>query len=137
MKKVQKVMMFMHRTGKPDSFFVVHRVNRDDYVIPTGHVEANETLEQSARREVEEEIGVRPIRVLETGYTVVSILEEGAKQSTETAFLIEIPDQEVQFLEQSKDGTPDGVGSWILREDLANVLSYAGQVNAVDSLPAF
>jgi 8-oxo-dGTP pyrophosphatase MutT (NUDIX family) len=134
MKKVDKAMMFVYRSGKPDMFFVVHREKRNDYVVPTGHVESGETTEEAAWREVEEELGVKPLDVLPTGYKVISVLENGKKQSSESAFIVKIPDQEVQFLEESDDGTSDGVGSWVSRQDLVRLLTYPGQRNAVESL---
>lgn len=127
--------MFIYKSGKPDFFFVVYRSNRHDYVVPTGHVEEDETIEEAAWREVKEELGITPVSVSSTGYVVTSILENGTKQSTETAFLIEIPDEEVVYLETSRDGLSDGVGSWALRNELSRVLSYSGQSNAVNSLP--
>ena len=36
----------------------------DDYVLPKGHVEADEDIERAARREVEEEVGVSKLRLV-------------------------------------------------------------------------
>ena len=43
---------------------IVHRRRHDDWSLPKGKVDSDETLQQTAAREVEEETGMRP-RVLE------------------------------------------------------------------------
>ena len=43
---------------------VVSEDGLSDYILPKGHVEAGESLEQAARREIEEEAGLRDLRLL-------------------------------------------------------------------------
>ena len=44
--------------GTPE-YLVVHRPRYDDWSLPKGKVEAGESLEETARRELEEETGVQ------------------------------------------------------------------------------
>jgi 8-oxo-dGTP diphosphatase len=45
--------------GGVSEFLVVHRPRYDDWSIPKGKLEPGETFEDAARREIEEETGVR------------------------------------------------------------------------------
>jgi ADP-ribose pyrophosphatase YjhB (NUDIX family) len=132
MKKVSKVMMFVYKEGVPDKFFVVHRKayegKPNDYVVPTGHVEEGETIEETASREVDEEMGVKPNKVVKTAYVTEAMLENNTKHSTEYAFLIEIPNVEVIFNERGEDG------GWHSLSELEGLLTYKGQKSALPFL---
>ena len=38
----------------------------DDYVLPKGHVDSGETIEQAAAREIEEEVGISDLTLVES-----------------------------------------------------------------------
>ncbi len=125
MKQVDKVMMFVWRRSKgKKEFFVVHR-RRGDFVIPTGHVEDGETLNGAASREVQEELGVKPIQIKKMGYSTEIVIENKTKHSTEHAFLVEIPNQSVDFLEHGE------TGGWHTLDELPKLLTYEDQRNAL------
>jgi len=54
-------------------FAVVHRPKYDDWTLPKGKLDAGETFEQAARREVEEETGLRCTLLRELPSTEYSV----------------------------------------------------------------
>ncbi len=49
---------------RADQVLLLHKHQLDEYVLPKGHVEPGETLEQAALREAREETGYHNLRVL-------------------------------------------------------------------------
>jgi 8-oxo-dGTP pyrophosphatase MutT (NUDIX family) len=133
MKAVIKVVMFVYRQhNKQNQFFVLRRKGGDN-VILTGHVGDhihNETLEDAARREVKEELGVDCLSITDLDYSVTVTLEKHDKTSEEHAFLIEIPDQYVYFLEG------DEPHSWHSFSELKDILTYDSQKGALTKIKA-
>ncbi len=126
MKEVIKVLMYAYRdnNGKKE-FFVLHR-KRGDVVVLTGHVGDNimgESLGEAAKREIKEELGVEPKKIVNLNVSPVVEMSEKEENilSTEHAFLIEIPDKEVHFLEG------DEKHKWHSLEELSKVLTYPNQ----------
>jgi 8-oxo-dGTP pyrophosphatase MutT (NUDIX family) len=133
MKKVVKVIMYVYRNnnGKKE-FFVLHR-QKGDVVVLTGHVGdrediKNETLEQAAAREVEEELGVKPKALTNLNFSVDVYIKEKDVQSQENAFLIEIPNQDVHFLEGNENH------QWHSLEELSEVLTYLNQKKPLEKV---
>jgi len=120
MKKVIKVLMYVYRdrNGRKE-FFVLHR-KKGDVVVLTGHVE-EETLEQAAERELEEELGVKAEKIVNLNTKVQVEIKENNELSTEYAFLVEIPNKEVHFLEG------DEKHAWYSIEELSKILTYPNQ----------
>lgn len=102
MKKVTKILMFTYRNHNGvNEFFIQHHPDGYKNVL-SGHVGDNiagESLEDAARRETIEELGVEPMSVTNLNHKEINELKKWDKLSTEWAFLIEIPDQEVYYLE--------------------------------------
>ena len=112
--------MYVYRdnNGKKE-FFVLHR-KKGDVVVLTGHVE-EETLEQAAAREVKEELGVDPQSILNLGTFENVVILDKEVESKEHAFLIEIPNKDVHFLEA------DERHQWHSLQELFKVLTYSNQ----------
>lgn len=120
MKKVVKVLMYVYRNNNGQKeFFVLHRKRRDKVVL-TGHVE-KESLGQAAKREVKEELGVGPKDIINLGLAVDVYIKEKDEESREHAFLIEIPNKDVRFLEA------DEKHKWHSLQDLYKILTYPNQ----------
>lgn len=131
MKNVVKVLMYVYRenNGKKE-FFVLHR-KRGDVVVLTGHVGdfiKDETLEQAAAREVEEELGVKPINLLNLEMFSDVYIKEKNAQSKEYAFLIQIPNEDVRFLEG------DEKHQWHSLQELFEVLTYPNQKQPLEKI---
>lgn len=125
MKKVTKVLMFVWRKKRgKEEFFVLHR-EKGDSVVLTGHVGdvyPNESLEQTVKREIKEEIGVKPKNIVNLNIKTIAKIKENNTLSIEHAFLVEIPkNEEIKFLEgEEKHG-------WYSVEELPKVLTYSNQ----------
>lgn len=127
--------MYVYREndGKKE-FFILHR-RRGDVVTLTGHVGDREEIkdesnEDAARRETVEELGVKPISVinLETK-TEVEMQERGGDiVSVEHAFLIQIPNEDVHFLEDDEEH------KWYTINELYSVLTYTNQKKPLDKI---
>jgi 8-oxo-dGTP pyrophosphatase MutT (NUDIX family) len=126
MKQVTKVIMFVwRRHDGQKEFFVLHR-HKGDKVVLTGHVGdheefRHETIEQAARRETIEELGVEPLNLQYLQKSWQVDLAPARIKSTEHAFLVEIPNQDVHFLEG------DDPHQWHSLSELPDVLTYPHQ----------
>lgn len=71
MKKVTKVLMYVYRKKKKGKeFFVLHR-KKGDNVVLTGHVEPNEFLKQTVKREIKKELGVKPKKIVNLDMKII------------------------------------------------------------------
>jgi ADP-ribose pyrophosphatase YjhB (NUDIX family) len=130
MQAVTKVMMFPYRihSSQPEFFVIQHEFGN---VVPTGHVGdtiKDESLEGAARREIEEELGVKAESIIDLDYVSTVELPTANKLSTEHAFLVRIPDQEVTFLEAKRPHL------WVSLNDLADTLSFDQQKGAIPKI---
>lgn len=122
MKKVHKALMFICRGSKDKKEFFVLDRRSGDHVVLTGHQEKGETIRETAIRETMEELEVEPIDVRNINEVNTVVLENGTKESTEHAFLIEIPSKDVQYLKGKEKH------SWHEIDKLIKVLSYDHQI---------
>ena len=96
------------------------RIRRDVYELPKGHVEAGETIEQAAIREIHEETGIRgELRIdRELGSLAYSIARNGMKRSKRVHYFGLHADGDVSF-----DSLPKGSRElkWVNETELVEV----------------
>ena len=135
MERISKVIMYVYRdnNGKKE-FFILHR-KRNDVVTLTGHVAdseeiKDELIKDAARRETIEELGIKPISVIDLKMNVEVEMEEKDRDiiSVEHSFLIQIPNKNVYFLENDEEH------KWYTIDELYNVLTYPNQKNPLDKI---
>ena len=127
--------MYVYRdnNGKKE-FFILHR-KRNDVVTLTGHVAdseeiKDELIKDAARRETIEELGIKPISVIDLKMNVEVEMEEKDRDiiSIEHSFLIQIPNKNVYFLENDEEH------EWYTIDELYNVLTYPNQKKPLDKI---
>jgi 8-oxo-dGTP pyrophosphatase MutT (NUDIX family) len=135
MKNIVKVIMYICRDNKgKKEFFVLHRKIGDSVVL-TGHVGdkeeiKNESLKDAAERETIEELGVEPMSVIDLKTKIYVEIEENNEVGYEHAFLIQIPNKDVCFLEGSEKHR------WYSLEELDTILTYSNQKKPLKSIEA-
>jgi len=74
---------------------LLHKHRLDEYVLPKGHVETGETLEQTAVRETQEETGYAHVRTLTNLGTIQAkyVYHERLTVRDETYFLMQLVDE--------------------------------------------
>ena len=131
MKEVTKILMFSYRNNNGQKEFFVQHNHRGFNTVLSGHVGDNipdETLEQAARRETIEELGVEPISVTNLDHKEVVELKEWDKLSTEWAFLIEIPNIDVHYLEGNEEH------GWYTLNQLEETLTWPNHQRVVPKI---
>ena len=133
MKNVVKVIMYIYRNNEErKEFFVLHRKIGDSVVL-TGHVGdeeeiKNESLKDAARREIIEELGVEPMSVIDLKTKIYVEIKENNEAGYEHAFLIQIPNKDVCFLEGKERHR------WHSLEELDAVLTYSNQKKPLNKI---
>jgi 8-oxo-dGTP pyrophosphatase MutT (NUDIX family) len=87
-----------------DQVLILHKHTLDEYVLPKGHVEPGETLEQAALREVQEETGYGRVRIVAPlGEPLrVEFMRKGRWTVRDESY----------FLMELEDETPAALGSY-------------------------
>ncbi|KPJ56371.1 hypothetical protein AMJ49_05010 [Parcubacteria bacterium DG_74_2] len=133
MKNVVKVIMYIYRdNNRRKEFFVLHR-KRGDCVVLTGHVGdnekiKNESLEDAAKRETIEELGVEPMSIIDLKTKIYVEIKRNNQARYEHAFLIQIPNKDVYFLEGSEKH------KWYSLEELDTNLTYPNQKKPLNKI---
>ncbi len=125
------------RRTAPDrvEVLVVHRPKYDDWSLPKGKLDEGETHEATARREVEEETGLR----CQLGEELASVSYTDRRGRPKVVRYWAMTPEDA--------GLGDGTGwftpteeidevRWVRREDARRVLTYEHDADLVDSLTA-
>ena len=131
MEKVTKVLMYIYRRNSGKIEFFVQDHHAGYFSVLSGHVGDNipdETLADAARRETVEELGVEPISVKDLDFCETVELPKHNKISTENAFLIEIPNKDVHYLEG------DEKHIWVSPDKLVETLTFQHQKKAAEKI---
>lgn len=131
MKKVTKVMMFVWSDddGRNDFLLVHHR--KGDVVAPTGHIEKNESPKETVAREIEEETGAKPLKIIDLNYSIQAKLQEMNYLSTEHAFLVKVIKSDVNFVEY------DEPSEWHKFSELNEIMTYPKQKGAIKNIEKY
>jgi 8-oxo-dGTP pyrophosphatase MutT (NUDIX family) len=80
---------------RADEMLLLYKHRQDEYVLPKGHIEEGETLEQTAVRETQEETGYAHVRVLANLGTLRAryVYNERLTVRDETYFLMQLQDE--------------------------------------------
>ncbi len=100
--------------GKP-YIVLIRRREYSDWALPKGHVEADETIEEAALREVAEEAGLKHVKIISLLGTYERYREETNEQKTIHYFLME-PTQDEEFA-ITEDNKNDEI-AWLSLGDL-------------------
>jgi 8-oxo-dGTP pyrophosphatase MutT (NUDIX family) len=105
---------------------VVHRARYDDWTFPKGKAEEGESDEDCARREVEEETGLRC--ELERELPATSYLDAQGREKRVRYWLMRAVAGELRFVHEVDDGT------WLTPEQAAHRLSYARDLDVLGAV---
>jgi 8-oxo-dGTP pyrophosphatase MutT (NUDIX family) len=108
---------------------VLHKHLQNEYVLPKGHVEPGETLEQAARRETQEETGYAHLRVLANLGTLQArfIYNERWTVRDETYFLMLLLDEtrvEPTDYDDARHDAETFRRVWVPQEQAARLLTF-------------
>ncbi len=105
---------------------VVHRPAYDDWSLPKGHAEANESLAAAALREVAEESGVAARIVRDAGTTRHTVHLAAGPRTKQVHWFVMHPTGDDDPSSRVPDGEVDSAAWWSTSTALSG-LTYAGE----------
>ena len=118
----------MRDGGLGPEVLVVHRPKYDDWTFPKGKAEPDETDEDCARREVEEETGLRCELLEELPST--SYVDAQGRAKTVRYWVLEPVGGELEFHREVD------AARWVTEAVARSLLTYERDVELLTSLPA-
>ncbi len=108
MKTGEKVFVIVYRSGNDGLDYLCLKPNPEpnrntDYYVITGGVENQESLEEAALREVQEEIGAKPITIINLHFQIEYIDHITSKKYIEHCFAVKISNQKLKLNEEHID----------------------------------
>lgn len=93
---------------------LIRDINYDDWFLPKGHTEAGESEEQTARREIKEEVGLTKLELVQKLGQFTRYADEADEMKTEIYFLFKaIADEKIQI-----EPGQNWEARWFNKEDL-------------------
>lgn len=126
--------LVVDRTGQPPQAALIGRHDRRGrllWSLPKGHLEPGESAEEAARREVEEETGIRGRLLAPLGTIDFWFVAEGRRvHKTVHHYLFEaaggtLSDEDAEVVEVA----------WVPLDEVADRLAYADERRLVDRVP--
>lgn len=118
---------------KTNKFYLIHNFVKNEWKLPKGGVEAGETLEQTALRELYEETGFKNLEILnpEPIYTSKYVFEEKGLEISKTVvyFLIITHDLESEHTIQMDQENLKG--DWLTFEDALEKSTFEDSIQAL------
>jgi len=99
---------------------LVYQANTDTWSLPKGHVDANESLLEAAKREIFEETGIGSLKFIKE----LGSYKRGTKRDINVIKKINILLFTTQQNELSPRDEINPVAKWINIDEVANLLSY-------------
>jgi len=124
--------------------YLINKIEREDWVLPKGHVEEGEDSIQTATREVFEETGYKDIKVLDTNPS--GIIEYDFEDKNDLKFTnhkivrfypMQVSGEQVKTKEMEEEGLG---GKWVPVEEVLTTITYEQErqviKNTIDKIPA-
>jgi len=103
--------------------------------LPKGHVEAGETVEQTAVREVQEETGIRGSIVGKLGSIDFWFVAEGRRVHKTVHHFLLLADDPTGGLVLSDEDVEVSEVAWVPLAEVAHRLAYADERRLLDKIP--
>lgn len=128
--------MKLHQTAgiilfnkKMSKVYMIHNLERDEWLLPKGHIEDGESVIQAAKRELVEETGYMEFVVLGNNPCHVSDFrfkdKDGKMARKQISFFVAI------ILSKKRTGK-DQTGEWLTLKKAKDVASYDDVVDTID-----
>jgi 8-oxo-dGTP pyrophosphatase MutT (NUDIX family) len=130
--------LVLDRPGPEASGALIGRLDRRGrllWSLPKGHVEAGETEEQAAAREVAEETGIRGSVIGKLGTIDFCFVADGRRIHTTVHHFLLLADDPVGGLELSDADVEVSEVAWVPLAELAARLAYADERRLLERVP--
>jgi 8-oxo-dGTP pyrophosphatase MutT (NUDIX family) len=130
--------LVLDRRGPEASGALIGRLDRRGrllWSLPKGHVEAGETEEQAAIREVAEETGIRGSVVGKLGSIDFWFVADGRRIHKTVHHFLLLADDPIGGLELSDEDVEVSEVAWVPLADLAAKLAYADERRLLERVP--
>ncbi len=116
----------LHGLGPATQVLVVHRPVHNDWSLPKGHVDPDESLTDAALREVAEETGIAARIVRSAGTTEHLIQREDGERTKQVHWFVMRPLDATDLSARSPDAEVDRAAWWPIATALDR-LTYIGE----------